>query len=109
MMAPHPDRSGARLEEKRTLAAELKTARLCWHRPGKRTARGFTTCRSCGVGIEECPCTGQWSRSADPLCKPCGGSGWCAIVRGWIEALQEKFGTGPITRASGHTPNVAEP
>jgi hypothetical protein len=64
---------------------------MCWHRPGRSTRSGLVTCRHCGVGIEECPCVGQWSRSVDHDCFACCGSMWVAIVRGKLAKLEEAY------------------
>ena len=67
----------------------FQAARLCWHRPGRRTRSGTVTCRTCLVAVEECLCVGPWSRSVDHDCSACGGSGWVSIVRGWRAVLRE--------------------
>ena len=76
------------------MSVSFQDARLCWHRPGRRTARGTVTCRFCGVAIEECLCVGQWARSVDHSCLPCGGSGWIATVRAWRAKLAEAMNVG---------------
>jgi hypothetical protein len=60
----------------------------CWHRPGVLSpSRTRYTCRHCGVLIEECPCV-QW-RMVDDRCCYCHGSGFVAVVRGWITKIRD--------------------
>jgi len=63
---------------------------LCWHRPGRMIGR-TTTCRHCGVAIEECGHEPR-KRHEEP-CPCCGGSFWVAIVRGTLAKFAEYLET----------------
>ncbi len=61
----------------------------CFHRPGRKTRSGATTCRFCGVLIEECPCVEKTHRKGDPNCRACLTSMWVAVVRSRLQTLRD--------------------
>lgn len=75
----------------------------CWHRPGSERGAG-RLCRTCGIGIQECPCV-SYMRSPERDCPLCEGSGWVSVVRSKLQAFRDVLDGGYVAHVGWDDPD----